>query len=546
MKRILSLALTAVMLFALCIPLHADGKLSISMDNVEIVAGETARVTVSVSGNVGMVCLVLQTSYDKSVFTTGPAIDGDFGNITKGTVSAGNKWVFATDYNVDTNGDFVSFDLTVSEDAEPGTYPITLIVKELFDDSFTDIEYEVSSATVNVLPGPTRITFDADEVTVDADNIDSFRQTDGSLIVPVPVRAKKIPADNGMAAFNIVFSSDAEIVSVDAGSAIANTDVFQVGPDYTNIWVDTNEITAADAEIAVVNLKIPHEVTAPSAFNVQIAASDDPDDFLLIDKTTYVARTAGGSVTVSVSAHVAGDAVRENEVPATCTVNGSYNEVVRCTICGEILSSEPRTIEAGHKYVPVVTPPTCTEKGYTTYTCSECNDSYTADEVPANGHDPGSPVRENEVPATCTASGSYDEVVYCTVCHAELSRDHKTIDPIPHDLIHFDRIEVTVRADGSIEYWKCSVCEKLFSDAEGKNEIAAADVVIPKLPAPVKGDVDGDGKVNAQDVIMIMRYLVGWRDETLDTDVADYNGDGKLNNRDVYLIMKDIVDSAIE
>ena len=39
-----------------------------------------------------------------------------------------------------------------------------------------------------------------------------------------------------------------------------------------------------------------------------------------------------------------------------------------------------------HSYTAVVTAPTCTEGGYTTYTCS-CGDSYTADETPALGHD---------------------------------------------------------------------------------------------------------------------------------------------------------------
>ena len=39
-----------------------------------------------------------------------------------------------------------------------------------------------------------------------------------------------------------------------------------------------------------------------------------------------------------------------------------------------------------HSYTAVVTAPTCTEAGYTTYTC-ECGDSYVADEVPALGHD---------------------------------------------------------------------------------------------------------------------------------------------------------------
>ena len=39
-----------------------------------------------------------------------------------------------------------------------------------------------------------------------------------------------------------------------------------------------------------------------------------------------------------------------------------------------------------HSYEAVVTAPTCTEGGYTTYTCA-CGDSYVADETDALGHD---------------------------------------------------------------------------------------------------------------------------------------------------------------
>ena len=41
--------------------------------------------------------------------------------------------------------------------------------------------------------------------------------------------------------------------------------------------------------------------------------------------------------------------------------------------------------EHQHEYTAVVTAPTCTDKGYTTYTCA-CGDSYVADEVEATGH----------------------------------------------------------------------------------------------------------------------------------------------------------------
>ena len=47
-------------------------------------------------------------------------------------------------------------------------------------------------------------------------------------------------------------------------------------------------------------------------------------------------------------------------------------------------------------------------------------------------HTPGEPVRENETPATCTACGEYDEVVYCTQCDYEISREHVTAPPTGH------------------------------------------------------------------------------------------------------------------
>lgn len=43
--------------------------------------------------------------------------------------------------------------------------------------------------------------------------------------------------------------------------------------------------------------------------------------------------------------------------------------------------------EHEHSYTATVTPPTCTEGGYTTYTCTRCDDSYVADETAALGHD---------------------------------------------------------------------------------------------------------------------------------------------------------------
>ena len=102
----------------------------------------------------------------------------------------------------------------------------------------------------------------------------------------------------------------------------------------------------------------------------------------------------------------------------TCTTKGKTTYTA--TFTNAAFAQQTKEVEdiaaLEHDYVPVVTAPTCTEQGYTTYTCSRGDDSYINDYVPAKGHTGGAAVHENE-----TAT-SYDEVVYCTSCHTELSR----------------------------------------------------------------------------------------------------------------------------
>ena len=59
--------------------------------------------------------------------------------------------------------------------------------------------------------------------------------------------------------------------------------------------------------------------------------------------------------------------------------NGELTDVI--TVAENVF-----TVPHTHKHVAAVTAPTCTEAGYTTYTC-DCGDTYTGDEVAALGHD---------------------------------------------------------------------------------------------------------------------------------------------------------------
>ena len=101
--------------------------------------------------------------------------------------------------------------------------------------------------------------------------------------------------------------------------------------------------------------------------------------------------------------------------PPTCTEDG-LTAGVKCSRCQAILTAQEVDPKLGHAYDSVVTPPTCTEQGYTTFTCTRGDDSYIGEYVDATGHTAGAAVKENET------TTSYDSVIYCTVCQAELSR----------------------------------------------------------------------------------------------------------------------------
>lgn len=89
--------------------------------------------------------------------------------------------------------------------------------------------------------------------------------------------------------------------------------------------------------------------------------------------------------------------------------------------------NESKKIPAFHVYTPSVVAPTCTEEGCTLLVCSVCKHEEKTNVVAATGHVPGEPTIEVKVAATETAAGKCDTVVYCTVCHAELSRTEGVI-----------------------------------------------------------------------------------------------------------------------
>ena len=166
---------------------------------------------------------------------------------------------------------------------------------------------------------------------------------------------------------------------------------------------------------------------------------------------------------IPATGHTPGDWIVDKE--SDCTIGGTKHQA--CSVCGENIITENIPAK-GHEYVATVTAPTCTVGGYTAHTCSVCGYSYTDSVVPAIGHKASKAVKENVVTATCTANGSYDSVVYCSVCHTEISRNSVVTDKLSHTYQTKTTLATTAK-DGKI-VTACIICGKI-----------SKTVVIPKI-----------------------------------------------------------------
>ena len=194
-------------------------------------------------------------------------------------------------------------------------------------------------------------------------------------------------------------------------------------------------------------------------------------------------------------AHTPAEAVIENEVDSSCYAEGSYDEVVYCSVCKaagktEVLSRETKTIEkkahtpaeavvenevdsscyAEGSYDEVVYCSVCKAAGKTEVLSRETKT------IEKKAHTPAEAVIENNIEADCENGGSYDTVVYCSVeeCRYEISRVETEVGALGHNYTEFvETVENGCTTDG-YDIYKCSRCDATTK----KNIIAAAHTLV--------------------------------------------------------------------
>lgn len=90
------------------------------------------------------------------------------------------------------------------------------------------------------------------------------------------------------------------------------------------------------------------------------------------------------------------------------------------------------------------------------------------------------------VSATCDKAGN-KEYYKCSECgklftdaegKSETTIDAVTIAALGHKMTKTAAVAATCEKDGNIEYYTCSVCKNIYKDAEGKTKITSADTIV--------------------------------------------------------------------
>ncbi len=139
--------------------------------------------------------------------------------------------------------------------------------------------------------------------------------------------------------------------------------------------------------------------------------------------------------------------------PPTCTTGG-YTTYT-CSICGDSYIGDTTNI-VPHNYDVVVTPPTCAEGGFTTYTCPDCGKTYVDDETDSLPHNYNAVV----TPPTCTDVGF--TTYTCKDC-GETYIDDETA-PLSHS--YNAVVTPPTCTDVGFTTYTCKDCGETFLDDE--------------------------------------------------------------------------------
>lgn len=586
--------------------------------------GTDVTITVSTLNNPGIVSMLLWLGYDSDALELISINEAKFGGVQFGPLTANPiaiNWVDGLCDNNTTDGDVAILTFKVKEDAIEGVYPITLTYdpEDVFDYNLKDIYFDVQNGAVEV--------YYCDHVsyeTVQENNVSATCIYDGGydnvgyctecneeiFRNHVTVKASghlfsevaKVPADcysTGIAAHKLcnicnkkypsgadVMASDTQALSNDeltipfahlanAGGkcTICGNYVF-TKPTFAVSHVGGNAGGTVNVTVSTVNnpgivsfkLLIYYNTDALELISFKRGefsglatnnVSNTPFILNWVDAISPDNTTDGNIATLTFKIK---DNAALGEHPITVMYNADdvYNSVWD-NVDFDVHNGAIEVLKCDHTNTYAtrenVIDATCTEAGSyeEVVYCTDCGCELSRDIYTVNsfGHTEGDSLEYNCFEPTCTKAGYYTMVVYCTTCNEKLSEYVITIPARGHsdtyDMAE-NGTEATCTTDGIYDcVSRCIECDTELSretiivkttghvyDNDDDAECNNCDFV-RVLYTP--GDVNDDGAINNRDLAVLMQYLGCW-DVQINEKAADVNRDCRINNKDYALLMQ--------
>ena len=176
---------------------------------------------------------------------------------------------------------------------------------------------------------------------------------------------------------------------------------------------------------------------------------------------------------------------------------------------------------------------TCKEEGSKHKECTKCEEVLETGSIDKlTTHTPGEAVTENYVDSDCETEGSYNLVVYCSVCNEKLSTEAKTVEKKAHTSSDWITDKAATCKEEGSKHKECTECEEVLETASiGK--LTTHTPVIDSRVEPTftsTGLTEGShcsvcGKILvAQDVIPMLPTKTTLTSATLNVDGRNISG----------------------
>ena len=226
----------------------------------------------------------------------------------------------------------------------------------------------------------------------------------------------------------------------------------------------TYTYTYADGHSTTVKAAEGTEPTAPTNTPTAIASNGDGTHTTTTYSWPAFAQGTTAYTEVATPSTVPCTEVVDAEAVAPGHTTAGSTKAWHCSVCNYTVTATP-VKETGHTWdAGVVTRATCTDRGYTTYTCTldgeKLVDNYTA--IDPNNHT--AVVTDNAVPATCTATG-LTEGSHCTACgKTVVAQDVIPVDSSNHTKVVTDNaVDPTCTDPGLTEGSHCDDCKAVIT-----------------------------------------------------------------------------------